>query len=104
MKRNPILEHYSSEMSEMAQWSATMTETSLNGTAHSRENHIAFQQGILQALQLPRPYWEVLVLCDVQGHKPVVAAKMLGISTSLAIKRLDRARRLMRIFSASASA
>lgn len=95
MKRNPILEHYSSEMSGMAQWAVVMTKTSLNGTAHSRESHIAFQQGVLQALQLPRPYWEVLVLCDVQGHEPVVAAKMLGISTNLAMKRLDRARRLM---------
>jgi DNA-directed RNA polymerase specialized sigma24 family protein len=55
----------------------------------------AFQQAVLRALQLPRIYWEVFVLCDIQDTSVHEAARILGIDQDLATKRLRRARQLL---------
>lgn len=98
MKRSPILEHYPCEMSGIAQWTMVASEDNKDGRTPSRDSHIAFQRAIMQAVQLPRRYWEVLVLCDVQGNHPSDAAEMLGITPDLAVKRLFKARRFISSF------
>lgn len=55
----------------------------------------SFQQAVLRALQLPRIYCEVLVLCDIQNYSTAEAARMLEISPELVTKRLRRARRML---------
>jgi len=84
-------------MSGIAQWTMAAGEGK-NGKAHPRNSHLAFQRTIMQAVQLPTRYWEVLVLCDVQGNHPREAAAILGISTDLAVRRLDKARKFISSF------
>ena len=55
------------------------------------------QSGVMQAvlmhaLQLPRSCREMFLLCDVQWHSVSEAAMILGISTTLANRRLQQAR------------
>ncbi len=98
VKRSPNLEHYPCEMSGTAQWTMAANEDIKNVKAHPRDSHLAFQRTIMQAIQLPTRYWEVLVLCDVQGNHPSEAAAILGIRAETAVKRLDKARKFISSF------
>ena len=50
------------------------------------------QAVLMHALQLPRSCREMFLLCDVQRHSVSEAAMILGISTTLANRRLQQAR------------
>jgi DNA-directed RNA polymerase specialized sigma24 family protein len=54
-----------------------------------------FQEAVLQALQLPRDYREIFMLCDIQGLSVLEAANALAIGLETALKRLKRARRML---------
>jgi DNA-directed RNA polymerase specialized sigma24 family protein len=53
----------------------------------------AFQCTILRALELPKPYRDVFLLKEIQGHGLAEIAAILGISIDTALVRLKRARR-----------
>jgi DNA-directed RNA polymerase specialized sigma24 family protein len=50
------------------------------------------QAVLMHALQLPRNCREMFLLCDIQRHSVSEAAMILGISTTLANRRLQQAR------------
>ena len=50
------------------------------------------QAVLMHAMQLPREYREVYVLCDIQGWSITETAAALGIAMDVVIRRLKRAR------------
>jgi len=52
----------------------------------------AFQCTILRAFELPKPYRDVFLLREIQGHSLAEIAAILGISIDTAMVRLKRAR------------
>ena len=62
----------------------------------------AFQCMLLRAFELPKPYRDVYLLKEVQGHSLAEIAAILGISVDTVHARLKRARRTIGRFDNSA--
>jgi DNA-directed RNA polymerase specialized sigma24 family protein len=79
-------------MDQVAQFAVNTQPPQLSKPIAGKDH---FQQAVLRALQLPRLYSEIVVLCDIQNYSVTEAARMLGIAPQLATKRLRRARRML---------